>query len=136
VQYSSAEGVAIKTSRWILGQNQKRSLSQRLSQSGTRCCFSPVYGYVWRFWARKLLERSTVPPILAQLNTLLNDILLIVLNIDILLHEQLPFLERLKKDIEQNPIEREKGRKEKELKGWQLRMDSMAGLNLRNICTT
>lgn len=51
-------------------------------------------------------------PILAQLNTLLNDdILLIVLNIDILLHEQLPFVERLKKDIEQNPIEREKGKR-------------------------
>jgi hypothetical protein len=51
-------------------------------------------------------------PILAQLNTLLNDdILLIVPNIDILLHKQLPFVEHLKKDIEQNPIEGEKGKR-------------------------
>src|ERR1700749_4316820 len=49
-------------------------------------------------------------PILAQLNTLPNDILLIVPSIDILVHEQLSFVERLKEDIMQNPIEREKGR--------------------------
>jgi hypothetical protein len=46
--------------------------------------------------------------ILAQLNTLLNNILLIVPSINIRVHEQLIFVERLKKDIEKNLIEREK----------------------------
>jgi hypothetical protein len=54
-------------------------------------------------------------PILAQLNTLLNDILLIAPNINILVHEQLTFVERLKKDIEKNPIEREKGKRVEEV---------------------
>jgi hypothetical protein len=49
-------------------------------------------------------------PILAQLNTLPNNILLIVPGIDILVHEQLTFVERLKNDIEQNPMEKERGR--------------------------
>jgi hypothetical protein len=49
-------------------------------------------------------------PILAQLNTLLNDILLIAPNINILVHEQLTFVERLKKDIEKIQL---KGRREK-----------------------
>jgi hypothetical protein len=63
-------------------------------------------------------------PILAQLNTLPNDILLIVPSIDILVHEQLTFVERLEKDIAQNPIERERGRRvealviEKGFHGW------------------
>jgi len=72
-------------------------------------------------------------PILAQLNTLLNDILLIAPIINTPVHEQLTLVERLKKDIEKNPIERKKG---KELKRCQLRKDSMARSNVRNISTT
>jgi hypothetical protein len=36
-------------------------------------------------------------------------------NINILVHEQLTFVERLKKDIEKNPIEREKGKRVEEV---------------------
>jgi hypothetical protein len=63
-------------------------------------------------------------PILARLNTLPNDILLIVPTIDMLVHEQLTFVERLKKDTKQNPTERGKGRRveavviEKGFHGW------------------
>jgi acetyl esterase/lipase len=45
------------------------------------------------------LENPRFAPILSNINKLPNDILLIIAGIDILAHEQLTFVERVKKDI-------------------------------------
>jgi hypothetical protein len=49
------------------------------------------------------IENPRLNPILAKLDTLPEDILLIIPTVDILLHEQLTFVERLKKETAEDP---------------------------------
>jgi hypothetical protein len=49
------------------------------------------------------IENPRLSPILAKLDTLPEDILLIVPTVDILLHEELTFVERLKKEAAGDP---------------------------------
>lgn len=56
------------------------------------------------------MEDPRMSPMLAKLETLPKDILLIVPAVDILVHEQLTFAERIKREIEADPNGKGSGR--------------------------
>jgi hypothetical protein len=99
VEYSRAEGVATKTARWILARHrEEKPQPKNFPRRNPTAVLLPL---IDTYGASGRVNYSNDPrfrPILAQLNTLLNDILLIAPNINMLVHEQLTFVERLKKD--------------------------------------
>jgi hypothetical protein len=70
------------------------------------------------------MTNPRLSPIVAELDTLPKDILLVIAAIDILAHEQLTFVERVKREIEERGGEEVTGRRvvaklfEKGFHGW------------------
>jgi hypothetical protein len=86
------------------------------------------------------MKNSRLSPIIAELDTLPKDILLVIAAIDILAHEQLTFIERVKGEIEERGGEEKTGRKivgkvfEKGFHGWLEREFSLHRVLWFSVC--